>query len=81
MQADLEGRRTTQLWQHTDTGNRILGADDSSRGIPALFSDSPTSFEWNVGDALRTRAAQPTETAMPGVKRWPGQASEGTLEL
>ena len=81
MQADLEGRRATQLWQHEDTGNLILGADGSSRGTPVLFSDSPTSFDWNVGLALQTRGAPPTGTAMPGIRKWPVQASEGTLEL
>jgi uncharacterized RDD family membrane protein YckC len=66
MQANLEGRRTTQLWQDTDTGTSILGADDSCQGIPVLFPDSPTSFEWNVGDAQETPgAADRNRDALP----------------
>jgi len=81
MQADLEGRRTTQLWQQTDTGTRTLGVDESSRGVPALSPDFPPSFEWNVNGAADRWRAQLTETAMPGRVEWPGPASEGTLEL
>jgi uncharacterized RDD family membrane protein YckC len=85
MQADLEGRRTTQLWQHTDTGTSILGADDSCQGIPVLFPDSPTSFEWNVGDALETqraadrnRDAVPLEVARASIRRDTGALSTFT---
>ena len=74
MQADLEGRRTTQLWQQTNTGTRTLGADDSSQGAPALFPNSPTSFECNVGGALDLLRAQLTGTAMPGRIKWRGPA-------
>jgi len=81
MQADLEGRRTTQLWHRTNTGTRTLGADDSSKGVSALFPDFPSFLEWNVSGALCRRGAQPMGTAMPGQREWPGPASEGTLEL
>jgi hypothetical protein len=81
MQADLEGRRTTQLWQQTDTGTRTLGADESSQGVPALFPDSPTSFEMNIGGALDLWCAQSIGTAMPSHREWPRPASEGKLEL
>jgi len=81
MQADLEGRRSTQLWLYTDTGTRTLGVDESSKGVPALFPDSPTSFELNVGGALDSWCAQSTGAAMPSHRVWQGPASEGTLEL
>jgi hypothetical protein len=81
MQAGLEGRRTTQLWKHTNIGTRTLGTDSSFEGIPGLFSDSPTSFEWNVSCAVDTRRAQKTETAMPSHGKWSVLASEGTQEL
>jgi hypothetical protein len=70
MQASLEGRRTTQLWHQTNTGTRSLGANDSRQGVPDLFPDSPTSFESNAGSVQQTRHAQPTGTAMPGMRAW-----------
>lgn len=81
MQAGLEGRRTTQLWTQTSIGTRSLGADDSSRVVPILFPDSPSSFESNVSGALELVCAQLIGTAMPGMREWPAPASEGTLEL
>jgi hypothetical protein len=81
MQADLEGRRTTQLWQQSKTGLVLSATDVSFRAAPVYFREPPPSFESNVRIAPMAQEGMRAETAPQGQERGLKAASEGKLEL